>query len=94
MLGAAAAFDAGVGLQGGDAREVLAGIEAEILVACERRNFAEAVALEEDRKRAQDQMQMLGVRDQRQENQQGEGVRPPATCAGIGTYGHPQRPAR
>ena len=41
MLGAAAAFHAGVGLQRVDAGDVLAGIEAEILVARERRNAAE-----------------------------------------------------
>ena len=39
MLGAAAAFDAGVRLQRDDLRQVLAGVEAEIFVAGERRNL-------------------------------------------------------
>ena len=38
MLGAAAAFDARIGLQRDDLRQILAGIEAEIFVARERRN--------------------------------------------------------
>ena len=42
VFGAAAAFDAGVGLQRDDLRQILAGDEAEIFVADERRNLAEA----------------------------------------------------
>ena len=77
MLGAAAALDAGEGLQRVDARHVLAGIQAEILVAGERRNAAEALPLEEYRDRTQHQVQMLGVRNQRQEDQQRQRVQPP-----------------
>ena len=41
MLGAAAALDARIGLQRDQLRDVLAGVEAEIFVARQRRNFAE-----------------------------------------------------
>ena len=43
VLGAAAALDAGEGLQRVDPRDILAGVQAEILVAGERRNVAEAL---------------------------------------------------
>ena len=43
VLGAAAAFHAGIGLQRVDAGDILAGIQAEILIAFERRNPAEAL---------------------------------------------------
>ena len=49
----------------------------------ERRNLAESIALQEDRHRAQQQVQMLGVRDQRQEDENGERVRPPQQAAGF-----------
>ncbi len=56
---------------------VLAGVESEIFVAGERRNIAEAFAAHENRRRAQDQMQVLGMRNQRQEKQQRQRVQPP-----------------
>src|SRR5579872_6402720 len=77
MLGAAAALDAGKGLEGDELRQVLARIEAEIFVPRERRDFAERVALQKDCSRAQNQMKMLGVRQQRQEYQDRQRVRPP-----------------
>ena len=70
VLGAAAALDAGVGLQADELGEVLAGDEAEVFIAGERRNIAEAAAGEEDGDRAEDQVQMLGVWDEWQEDQQ------------------------
>ena len=81
MLGAAAALDAREGLQRDQLRDVLAGIQAEVFVARERRNLAESIALQEDRHRAQQQVQMFGVRDQRQEHENGERVRPPQQTA-------------
>ncbi len=81
VLGATSAFDAGVGLQRDELGDVFAGIEAEIFVAHQRRNFAEGVALQKDGQRAQHQVQMLGVRDQRQENEKRERVRPPKRSA-------------
>jgi hypothetical protein len=48
VLGAAAALDAAVGLQADELGEVLAGDQAVVLVAEERGDFGEAVALEED----------------------------------------------
>jgi hypothetical protein len=84
MLGTAAALHAGEGLQRVDARDVLAGVESEILVARERRNAAEARALQEDRHRTERQVQMLRVRNHRQESEQRRTVcshqlmRPPA----------------
>ena len=81
VLLAAPAFDAGVRLQGRELRHVLAGVEAEVLVAFERRNAAEAAARQEHRRRTQHQVQVLGVRNQRQKDQQRQRVRPPqATC--------------
>ena len=81
VLGAAAAFDAGVGLQGDELGDVFAGDEAEIFVAGERRDVAEAAAREKDGDRAEHQVQMLGVRNQRQKDQERERVRPPeAAC--------------
>ena len=81
MLRAAAALDAGERLQRDDLRDVLAGVEAEILVADQRRNAAETAARQEDRGRAQQQVQMLGMRNQWQEDEQRERVQPPVrTC--------------
>ena len=42
VLGAASAFDARIRLQRDDVRQILAGVEPEILVAHERRNVAES----------------------------------------------------
>ena len=42
---------------------------------------AKLAAREEDGERAEHQVQMLGVRDQRQEDQQRERVRPPQRLA-------------
>ena len=86
VLGAAAAFDAGIRLAGDDPREIFAGVEAEILVAGQRRDSRESAARKKDGDRAEHQMQMLGVRDQRQEDQQRQRVRPPEQlrgCAGV-----------
>src|SRR6478735_5192310 len=77
MFGAAAALDAGVRLQRDNLRQILAGVQAEIFIAGERWNFGEAAAREKYRKRAQNQMQMLGVRNQREKNEERSGVRPP-----------------
>ncbi len=53
MLGAAAALDACEGLERNQFCDIFAGVEAEVFVAHKRRNLAEGVALQEDRKRAQ-----------------------------------------
>ena len=85
VFGAAAALDAAVGLQGDDLGEVLAGGEAEVfdvLVGGERRDGGEAVALEEDGDGREHEVEVLGVRDQRQEDEQGEGVGPPESFEG------------
>ena len=66
VLRAAAALHAGVGLQADELREILAGDQAEIFIAHERRNLAEAAARKKNGERAQHQVQMLGVRNQRQ----------------------------
>ena len=52
----------------GDLRDVLAGVEPEILVARKRWDAAEAVALEQHGRRTQHQMQMLRMRDERSED--------------------------
>ena len=63
MLRAAAALHAGVGLQADQLRQVGAGDEAEVFIASERRNLREAAAREKDSDRAEQQMQVLGVRN-------------------------------
>jgi hypothetical protein len=50
-------------LQADEASQVRAGDEAEILVAGERWNLAEAAAGEKDGNRAENQVQVLGVGD-------------------------------
>ena len=77
VFGAAAALDAGVGLQADELGESVPGDEAEVFIADERRDFAEAAAGKKDGGRAQHQVQMLGVRDDGQEDEHGEGVSPP-----------------
>ena len=83
VLRAAAALHAGERLQRVDPRHVLAGIQPEIFIAGERRNAAEALALQEHGGRAEHQVQMLGVRNQRQENQQRQRVHPPDRLPGT-----------
>ena len=83
MLGAAAAFDAGVGLKADELGEVFAGDEAEVFVADERRDFAEAAAREKDGGGAENEVEVLGVGDDGEEDEQGERVDPPES-AGCG----------
>ena len=85
MLGAAAAFDAGVGLEADELREIGAGDQAEVFIAGERRNLAEAAAGEEDGDGAQQQMEVLGVRDDGQKDEQRKSVQPPEKSRGGGT---------
>jgi hypothetical protein len=66
VLGAAAALDAGVGLEADQPGEVRAGDQAEVFIARERRNLAEAAAREKDGGRAENQVQVLGVGNERQ----------------------------
>ena len=80
VLGTAATFHAAIGLQRDDLGEVLASSQPEVfhvLVSRERRDGREAVALQEDGDRREDEVQVLGVGDQRQEDEQGERMRPP-----------------
>ncbi len=88
MLGAAPALHAGVGLQAREAREILAGDEAEVFVAAERGNAAESAAREKDGERAQNQVQMLGMGNDGQKGEQRERVRPPerAGCETVGLH--------
>ena len=82
MLRATAAFHAGEGLQSLDSSDILARDEAEILVAGEFRDIAEERAFQKDRSGTQDQMQVLRMGDQRQEDQQRQGVGPPNRVPG------------
>ncbi len=85
VFGAAATLHAGIRLQRGKLREVGAGNEAEVFVAGEGWNAAEAAAREEDSDRAQNEMQMLGMRNDGQKDKQRDRVRPPEpTCGGVG----------
>src|ERR1019366_2348189 len=91
MLGAASTLYARVGLQRDDLRHILARVKAEILIAHQRRDAAEPVALQKDRQRTQHQVHMLGARNQRQERQQHQRVRPPQHPARGGAFRHPER---
>src|SRR5262249_23942226 len=77
VLGAPSAFHAGVRLESVDARDILARIEPEVLVTLERRDPAEARSTQEHRQRTQDQVQVLGMRDQRKKSEEGERMQPP-----------------
>src|SRR5271165_242420 len=83
VFGAASALDARIRLERDQFGYVLAGVETEILVARKRRDLAELLAFEEHGDGTQNQVQVLGVRDQRHENQQGQSVGPPQGTAGI-----------
>src|SRR5947209_1932524 len=52
VFGAAATLDAGICLECRDLRYIFAVDETEVLVACERRNFAKPLPLQEQCKRA------------------------------------------
>ena len=85
MLGAAAALDAGVGLEAGELGEVFAGDEAEVFIADERGNFAEASAGKKDGGGAEHEVKVLGVGNDGQKDEERERVNPPeAACGGAG----------
>ena len=64
VLGAAATFNAGEGLERFDLGEVFAGDQAEVFVALEFGDVREAFALEEDGGGAEDEVEVLGVGDE------------------------------
>ena len=72
MLGAAAALDAAVGFEGDELGDVFAGGEAEVFVADQGLDLREAVAFEEDGERGEDEVQVLGVGDEGEEDEEGE----------------------
>src|SRR5262245_19360325 len=82
VLRTAPALDARIGLQRYKLGDVLARVESEIFVTGQRWNLAESVSLEKNRHRTQNQVQVLGMRDERQENQKRQRVGPPIHPAG------------
>src|SRR5258708_39322482 len=70
MLAASAALDAGERLERHQLRQILAGVEAKVVVAREWRNMGKSAAREKYGHRAQHQVQVLGVGNQRKENEQ------------------------
>ena len=86
VLGTAPALYAGKRLQRVNLSDILAGDEAEILIPCQFGDVAEALSFEQDGGGAQYQVQVLGVRHQRQEHQQGQRVQPPDGMAGQGRF--------
>ena len=94
VLGAAAALDAGVGLQADELREVRARDKAEVFIAGERRDLAEAAAGEKDGGRAQHQMQVLGVGNDGQKDEQGTACAPTRGCACAGLASEVKNAAR
>ncbi len=91
VLGAAAAFDAGVGLQADELGKILTGDETEVFIIGQRRDGAEAAAGQKYSRRAQHQVQVLGVRNQWQEDQQRQGVRPPENAGRDSSVGCEER---
>lgn len=66
-------------------REVCAGDEAEVFIAGEWGDVAEAAPGEKDGGGAKEQVEVLGVGDERQKGEQGKGVNPPEEpCGGAG----------
>ena len=76
-FGTAAALDTAVRLERDQFCDVFARIEAEVFIIRERRNLAETIAARKDRKRAEYQVQMLGVGNEGQKRQNRQGVQPP-----------------
>src|SRR5580704_15659779 len=62
LLRAAAAFHAGERLESLDARDIFARDQSEIFVARQLRDIGKSLALQEDRRWAQNQMEMFRVR--------------------------------
>src|SRR5579871_5814092 len=83
MFGASSTLNARKGLQRYQLGDVLAGVEAEVFVAQKRWDLAKGVAFEKDRDRAQYQVQMFGVRDQGQKDEQRQRVSPPQRPTSI-----------
>jgi len=77
MLRATPAFHTRIRLQRNELREIFTGVESKVFIAHQRRNLAESVTLQEHGHRAQDQVQMFGMRNQRYEDKQGKRMRPP-----------------
>ncbi len=88
MLGATAAFNAGVGLKADQLREVGSGDQAEVFIAGERRDLAEAAAGKKDGGGAEDQVQVLGVRNERQKDEDGQRMGPPEDAGGGVSVGN------
>src|SRR6202162_5296934 len=86
MLRAASAFDARVGLQRDELGDIFSGVESEVVIANQGRDFAEGVALQEHGEGTQNQVQMLSMRDQRRENQQGQRMGPPQPAAFLAAW--------
>ncbi len=82
VFGAAAALHAGVGLQADELREIGSSNESEVFIANQRRNFAEAATRKKDGGRAENEVEVLGVRNDGQKDEQGQCVRPPENACG------------
>ncbi len=78
-------------MQADEAGQVRAGDEAEVFVARERRDLAEAAAGEKDSGRAQNQVQVLGVGNDGQKDQKGQRVDPPENPRGRVGVGDKER---
>ena len=80
MLGAASALYTRVGLQRDDLGDVLPGGKAKVfdgLIRRQRRDLREAVALQEDGNWREHEVKVLGVWDERKEDEQRQRVSPP-----------------
>src|SRR6185312_9817706 len=83
------AFNTRINLQRRELRNVLSRVEPKVFITGERRDGAERTARQEDRHRAEHQMQMLRMRDQRQKSEQSACVNPPEDTAGGGGFWNP-----
>ena len=84
VLGAAATLDAGVSLEADQPGQIGPGHQAEVFVPGQRGNLGKAAAREKDGSRAEDQVQVLGVGDEREEDEQVQSVKPPQDAGSRG----------
>src|SRR6516162_1706326 len=90
MLRAAPALHAAIGLEDVDARDVLTRYKPEVFVPDEGRNPAEAGPPQKHSQRAEHQVQVLGVGNEWQEDQQSQRVQPPTPAGSQPAFDKPE----
>ena len=77
VFGAASALYTAISLQRDELRDIFPRHQSKVLISGQWRNLREAIALQENSQRAQHQMQVFGMRNQWQEDEQSQRVCPP-----------------